>query len=169
MTNVKTLTTLSMMLAAAIVLNVIEMQLNIIPVPGAKIGFANLVTVIVLYLFDFKKASLVTILRVLLVGLLYRSFTVTFWMGLSGAIFSIITMGIMKKWFRLHIVTISVFGAIFHNIGQIIAGIYLLEEGLLVYYLPFMLFISVPAGFLIGVISNRFLQVYSRNFKVSSF
>ena len=112
---------------------------------------------------------MVTILRVLLVGLLYRSFTVTFWMGLSGAIFSIITMGIMKKWFRLHIVTISVFGAIFHNIGQIIAGIYLLEEGLLVYYLPFMLFISVPAGFLIGVISNRFLQVYSRNFKVSSF
>ena len=54
MKNLKTITTLSMLLAISIVLNVIEMQINVIPVPGAKIGFANLVTVIALYLFGFK-------------------------------------------------------------------------------------------------------------------
>lgn len=161
MNNLKTITTLSMMLATAIVLNVIEMSINVIPVPGAKIGFANLVTVIVLYMYGFRKALLVTILRVIIVALLYRSFTITFWMGLGGAILSIIGMGIFKKWFKLHPITVSVFGAILHTIGQIIVGIYLLDTEYLVLYLPLMLLISVPAGVFIGIISDRFFKVFN--------
>ncbi|VEU82993.1 Gx transporter family protein [Acholeplasma hippikon] len=160
MNNLKTITTLSMMLASAIVLNVIEMSINVIPVPGAKIGFANLVTVIVLYIYGFKKAFLVTILRVLIVALLYRSFTITFWMGLGGAILSIITMGILKQWFKLHPITVSVFGAILHTIGQVLVGMYLLSTELLILYLPIMLLISVPAGVFIGIISNRFFTIF---------
>lgn len=160
MKDLKTVTTLSMMLASAIVLNVIEMTINVIPVPGAKIGFANLITVIVLYIYGFRKAFLLTILRVLIVALLYRSFTITFWMGLGGAILSIVAMGILKKWFKLHPITVSVFGAILHTIGQVLVGMYLLDTELLILYLPIMLLISVPAGVLIGVISNRFFSIF---------
>src|SRR5690606_5951493 len=119
---------------------------NIIPVPNAKIGFANIVTVIVFYMYGFKETSILAILRVLLVGLLYRSFTIPFWMGLGGAILSVIIMGIFKKWFKLHIVTVSVFGAIFHTIGQVLVGMYLLQTDLLILYLTIMLPLSVPAG-----------------------
>src|SRR5690554_5342257 len=119
MKNIKTISYLSMLLAIAIVLNVIEMQINIIPVPGAKIGFANIAIVIVLYLYGFKEATIITILRVLIVGILYRSFTITFWMGLGGAAISVIVMGIFKR-FKLHLITVSVLGAITHTLGQVI-------------------------------------------------
>ena len=161
MKDLRKITILSMMIAVAIILNVIEMSINVIPVPGAKIGFANLVTVIVLYMYGFRSTSLVTILRVLLVGLLYRSFTIPFWMGLGGAIISITTMGILKQWFKLHIITVSVFGAITHTLGQVMVGIYLLETDLLILYLPLMLLISIPAGILIGVISQRFFKTFN--------
>ncbi len=160
MRNTRTITVLSMMLAIAIVLNVIEMQINVIPVPGAKIGFANIVTVIVLYLYGFRSASLVTILRVLIVALLYRSFTLPFWMGLGGAALSIVTMGILKQWFKLHTITVSVAGAITHTVGQVLVGMILLETELLILYLPLMLLISVPAGVFIGIIANRFFKVF---------
>lgn len=159
--SVKRLTTLSMMLAMAIVLNVVEMTINVIPVPGAKIGFANLITVIVLYAYGFKNATLVTLLRVLMVALLYRSFTVTFWMGLGGAILSIIVMGLFKNVFKIHIITVSVFGAITHTIGQVIVGIFVINSQYLVLYLPIMLMISIPAGIFIGIISNRFFKVFN--------
>ena len=161
MKNLNKITTLSMLIAVAIVLNVAEMSVNVIPVPGAKIGFANLVTVIVLYMYGYKEATLITILRVLMVGLLYRSFTIPFWMGLGGAALSLVTMGIIKVWLKLHIITVSVFGAILHTVGQVLVGMYLLEEGLLILYLPLMLIISIPSGILIGVISNRFLTTFS--------
>lgn len=160
MKNLNKITTLSMLIAVAIVLNVIEMSINVIPVPGAKIGFANIVTVIVLYMYGFKSASLVTILRVFLVGLLSRSFTIPFWMGLGGAILSITMMGILKQWLKIHLVTVSVFGAITHTLGQVIVGIYLLETDLLILYLPLMLLISVPAGVLIGLIAQRFFKTF---------
>ncbi len=162
MKDLKTITYLSMMLAVAIILNVIEMQINIIPVPGAKIGFANIAILIVLYLYGFKKASLITILRVLIVGILYRSFTITFWMGLGGAVLSVVVMGILKQWLKLHPITVSVFGAIFHTLGQIIVGIFLLETELLILYLPIMLLLSVPAGVLIGIIGDRFLINFNK-------
>jgi len=161
MRNIKTISYLSMLLAIAIVLNVIEMQINIIPVPGAKIGFANIAIVIVLYLYGFKEATLLTILRVLIVGMLYRSFTITFWMGLGGAAISVVVMGIFKK-LKLHLITVSVLGAIAHTLGQIIVGIFLLETELLILYLPIMLLISVPAGVLIGIIGNRFLRNFTQ-------
>lgn len=169
MKNTREITILSMLLAIAIVLNVIEMQINIIPVPGAKIGFANIVTVIVLYMYGFRKASLVTLLRVLIVALLYRSFTLTFWMGFGGAVASILIMGILKSWFKIHTITVSVIGAITHTIGQVVVGMILLETELLILYLPLMLLISVPAGILTGVIADRFLNSFSHVAKVKSY
>lgn len=158
-----------MLLAIAIVLNVIEMQINIIPVPGAKIGFANIVTVIVLYMYGFRKASLVTLLRVLIVALLYRSFTITFWMGLGGAVSSILVMGILKHWFKIHTITVSVLGAITHTVGQVVVAMVLSQTELLILYLPLMLLISVPAGILTGIIADRFLKSFSHVAKVKSY
>ena len=70
MINTRKMTLLANFLAIAIVLNIIESAIPIIPVPGAKLGFANVVTLIIIYVYSFKDGFALTILRVLLVALL---------------------------------------------------------------------------------------------------
>ncbi len=110
-------------------------------------------------LFGFKEAFLVVIFKSVLVGLLYSSFGIPFIMGLSGGILSVLVMYVIYK-FKFHAVTISVIGAVFHTLGQIIAGMFLLDTPLLIYYLPLMLLISVPAGILTGILAHRFVKIY---------
>ena len=63
--------TLSMLLAIARVLNLIEYQITgFIPVPGAKLGLANIVVLIVLFTFGFKEAFVIAVLRVVIASLL---------------------------------------------------------------------------------------------------
>ena len=94
MKNIKVITTISIMLAIAIVLNVVEMQLSFIPVPGAKIGFANLVTLIVLYSYGFKWALTGQVLRVVIVAGFFspNGFDNTFYMAFTGAVTSVSLM-----------------------------------------------------------------------------
>lgn len=153
------------LLSIAIVLNIIEMYINIIPVPGAKIGFANIVTLITLFYFGFKEALLLTVLRSVIVFLLYRATFIPFMMGLSGGILAVIVMFTLKK-IKLHIITISVIGAIAHSVGQVIMGMFLLETELLYLYLPLMLSIGIPAGIFTGIIAGRFLKIFGVENKI---
>ena len=155
------MTLLANLLAIAIVLNIIESAFPIIPVPGAKLGFANIVTLVVLYIYTFKDSSILTILRVLLVSLLSgRLLGPTFYMSLAGAIVATIAMGIMKKTNFFGMIGVSVIGSIFHCIGQIVAGIYVIGSTAIIWYLPIMLFLSIPAGALTGIIAKRFVATW---------
>ena len=98
MTKIRKMTLLANFLAIAIVLNIIESAIPIIPVPGAKLGFANVVTLIILYVYSFKESVVITLLRVFLVALLSgKLLGVTFYMSLSGAVFATLAMGFFKK------------------------------------------------------------------------
>ncbi len=162
MKNIRVITTISMLLAIAIVLNVVEMQLSFIPIPGAKIGFANLVTLIVLYIYGFKWAFSVNVLRVVIVAGFFspKGFDYTFYMAIAGAISSVCLMGILKQLTKIHVVTVSVLGAVMHTIGQVVVLMVSLETLPLIFYLPIMLIISIPSGVLIGIIGKRFFQVF---------
>jgi heptaprenyl diphosphate synthase len=153
---------LANLLAIGIVLNIIEsLYIHISPVPGAKIGFANIVTLIVIYLYGPKEAFLLTLLRIFLVSVLIGTFLgPTFYLGLGGAFLSITVMIILSKLDFFGIVGVSVLGSVFHAIGQVLIGIPVLGSSAIVYWLPVMLLISVPAGFLTGVISTKFLSVW---------
>lgn len=148
-------------LAIAIVLNIIESAIPIIPVPGAKLGFANVITLIIIYVYSFKDGFALTILRVLLVGLLSgKLLGPIFYMSMSGAVFATLAMGIFKKSNYFGIIGVSVLGSIFHCIGQIAAGIFVIGSIAVIAYLPIMLFLSIPAGVLTGVIAKRFLVIW---------
>lgn len=148
-----------MMLAIAIVLNIIEAQLTFfIPVPGAKLGIANIVTIIILFIFGFPEAFVVAILRVLIASLLSGRFLgPTMYMALSGGILSVIVMAIFKKINFFGIPGTSLFGSIAHVTGQVIVGYFIIQEGLLV-WLPLMLVLGVITGFVIGLIARQFLN-----------
>jgi len=162
MKKTKKMTLLANFLAIAIVLNIIESFIQVVPVPGAKLGFANIVTLIILFVYSFKDSSAVTIMRVLIVALLSGRFlSPTFYMALSGSVFAVLAMGLVKKTNFFGILGVSVIGSIFHAIGQIFAGIFVIGTAAIVFYLPIMLFLSVPAGALTGIIAKRFLVIWN--------
>ena len=155
------MTLLANFLAIAIVLNIIESAIPIIPVPGAKLGFANVVTLIIIYVYSFKDGFALTILRVLLVALLSgKLLGPIFYMSMSGAVVATLAMGLFQKLNYFGIIGVSVLGSIFHCIGQIAAGIFVIGSIAVIAYLPVMLFLSIPAGVMTGIIAKRFLVIW---------
>jgi len=148
-------------LAIAIVLNIIESAIPVIPVPGAKLGFANVVTLIVLYVYSFKDSSIITLSRVFLVALLTgKLLGPVFYMSFSGSVFAMLAMGLFKKTNFFGILGVSVLGSVFHCIGQVIGGYFVIGSTAIILYLPIMLFLSIPAGVVTGLIAQRFLKVW---------
>ena len=161
MQKTRKMTLLANFLAIAIVLNILESAIPVIPVPGAKLGFANVVTLIVLYVYTFKDSSILTIARVLLVSLLTgKLLGPVFYMSISGAILALLAMGIFKKMNFFGILGVSVLGSVFHCIGQVIGGYFVIGSTAIVLYLPVMLFLSIPAGVVTGLIAQRFLKIW---------
>lgn len=161
MTQIRKMTLLANFLAIAIVLNIIESAIPIIPVPGAKLGFANVVTLIILYVYSFKESVVITLLRVILVALLSgKLLGVTFYMSLSGAVVATLAMGFFKKLNFFGFIGVSTLGSVFHAIGQIAAGIFVIGSTAVIFYLPIMLLLSIPAGVLTGIIAQRFYAIW---------
>jgi len=161
MRQTKKMTLLANFLAIAIVLNIIESVIPVIPVPGAKLGFANIVTLVILYMYSFKDSAALTVLRVLLVSILTaKLLNPVFFMSLSGAVFSLLAMGFFKKTNFFGVLGVSVIGSVFHCFGQVFAGIFVIGSTAVILYLPIMLFLSIPAGALTGIIAQRFLTIW---------
>lgn len=148
-------------LAIAIVLNIIESAIPVIPVPGAKLGFANIMTLVILYMYSFKDSAVVTIMRVLLVSILTaKLLNPVFFMSMGGAVFAMFAMGFFKKTNFFGILGVSVLGSVFHCLGQVTIGIFVIGSTAVFLYLPVMLFLSIPAGALTGIIAQRFLTIW---------
>lgn len=165
-------TTLSMLLSLAVVLNIIE---SVIPlfngyIPGLKLGLANTVILFVLYVYSFKDALYVSILRVILVGILRTGlFSIAFFFSLGGAILSVTMMFIFKKITKLSIVGISIIGSIFHSLGQIIVAMFILETANMIYYLPWLLLFSIPTGIIVGLISKELVNHLQNDLKIKEY
>ena len=162
--DIRKITRLSMLLALSIVLSIIESMIPIIGsvIPGMKLGLANIVIIFVIYLYSFKDALYVSILRVVLIGILRSGlFSITFFFSLSGALMSIAFMYIFKKYTKLSIVGVSIIGAITHSIGQIIIAILFLDNINVIYYLPYLLLLSIPTGLIVGMSANGIIKHYN--------
>ena len=158
--ELKKLTRLTMLLSLSVVLNIIE---SFIPffngnIPGLKLGLANIIILVVLYMFSFKDALYVSILRVFLVGILRTGlFSMSFFFSLGGAILSIVVMYFAHKT-KLSIVGVSILGSISHSIGQILMAILIMNNVYIIYYIPWLLLFSVPTGILTGLCSKSLMK-----------
>ncbi len=156
----KRLTTLSIMLAVSIVLAIVESMIPAIPIPGVKLGLANVVTLILMYRYGHKDAFTVLILRIILVGLLRGNiFNVTFYLSFAGGMSAYLMMFIFNKVKVFSIVGVSIMGAFGHSVGQIIMAIILLETTELIFYFPYILVLSVITGVVTGIIARRSLTI----------
>lgn len=145
---------LGLFVALAFVLSYIEYMLPInLGVPGAKVGIANLAVMVTLYTIGEKNAIALSIIRVVLVGLTFGNVSMMMY-SLAGATLSLFVMLIAKKTDKLSMSGVSVLGGVFHNIGQIIVAMLVLETKSLIYYLPFLIVIGTITGVVIGLVSN---------------
>lgn len=155
----KDITIIGTLTAISVVISIIESYFTFIGniVPGLKLGLANIIILFALYKYNFKTAISVSIVRVLIVALIRTGFGINFFFSLSGAIFSIVSMFLVKKT-KLSIIGVSLIGSVFHSIGQVLVGIVVLDNYNIIYYLPYLLLFSIPTGILIGIIAKRLLK-----------
>ncbi len=140
--------------ALALVLSFVETLIPIpIPIPGVKLGLANLVTVVGLYLIGIPGTIAVTLVRIVLVGFSFGNpYSMIY--GLSGSFLSLLVMAILKKTGRFSQISISVLGGIAHNIGQITFAAVIVQTSGVFYYLPFLIAAGCIAGTLIGIVGG---------------
>lgn len=157
MSKTKRLCIISMLLAIAIVLNILESFIPVF-VPGVKLGLANIVILIMLYEFKPTEALLVNLLRILLVGVLRGNLlSPTFVMSLSGGVLSFIVMFLFSRLKIFSPIGVSVLGAVSHATGQVLAAIVLLGTQAVMYYLPFIAILSIVTGVFSGILTKVYL------------
>ena len=124
--------------------------------PGMKLGLANLAVVMALYLYGWREALMVNVLRIMLTGLLFGNmFSVLF--SLSGALVSFICMLSARK-LGLSLYGVSMAGGVSHNAGQLLTAAYVVHTVEIGYYAPFLLAAGLVTGFLIGVLGKEMLR-----------
>ena len=156
------------MIALAMVMSFIESLIPFpFPVPGMKLGLANLVTIAGFYLIGIPGTVCVTILRVVLIGFSFGN-PYSMLYGLSGSLISLAVMAAAKKFRWFSAVGISILGGVFHNIGQISFAALIVRTPGVFAYLPFLLFSGCAAGmvigFLGGIMAER-LANFTKNMK----
>ncbi len=162
----KKLVLLSTLTACAVILSYVEMLVPpLFPaVPGIKMGLANIITVFLLYKFSYKEAFFVALCRILIITLLFSS-ALTFIYSISGAVLSIIVMALLKRVNRFSIVGVSISGAVFHNLAQVIVAALIMQTAEIVYYMAALTVSGVVTGVAIGLLGSIFIK-YSGKFKI---
>ena len=155
----RSITTIGVLTAISVVISIIESYFTFIGniVPGLKLGLANIVIIFALYKYNFKTALSISLVRVFIISLVRSGFGLNFFFSLVGAIFSIISMVIVKKT-KLSIIGVSIIGSICHSVGQVLIGMLLLTNYNVIYYLPYLLLFSIPTGILIGIMAKKLLK-----------
>lgn len=147
---------LGAMTALALILSYVESFVPM-PLPGVKLGLANLVAVFVLYREGVLRAAGVSLLRVLLSSLLFGS-TVSLAYSLAGAALSIAVMASLRRTDRFSPLGVSIAGGVMHNAGQIIVCCILLDTAAVAAYLPILTVSGAVAGVAIGALAALLLS-----------
>ena len=142
-----------LLIALALVLSYLE---SLVPlsfaVPGIKMGLPNIVVVFALYRLRARDAAVISLVRVLLVSVLFGNvFSLAY--SAAGAALSLLVMMLLKSTGKFSETGVSVAGAVAHNAGQILVAVFVLETGRLVYYLPVLCISATIAGICIGLVS----------------
>lgn len=143
---------LGLLIALAFVFSYVEFLLPLnLGIPGAKLGLANLVIIVALYTLREREAFVLSMVRIVLVGVTFGSMS-TMLYSFAGGILSFVVMVLAKKTGKLSIAGVSVLGGVFHNIGQILLAMCVLETAGLIAYLPVLLLVGCVSGVVIGLL-----------------
>ena len=150
--KVKRLVYIAMLTAVALIIFMIEAQIpSPVPIPGVKLGLANIITVYAMFTLGPSSTLMILLCRVFL-GSIFSGQLITFLYSMSGGLLCYLSMLLMQKILtQKQIWVCSVIGAIFHNIGQIIAAVIITRTPGIAAYLPILLVTGIVAGVFTGI------------------
>lgn len=164
--STKKLTILSLLTALALIIYVVEAQLPpIVPIPGVKLGLANIVSLFTLFWIGKKEAFIVLILRIFL-GTIFTGQGLSFIYSLSGGVFSLVVVLLLFKTFSKKALYIpSIIGGICHNIAQLTCAIFVTSTVALLTYLPVLILSGIITGLFTGlaaqaIINHSYFKTY---------
>lgn len=162
--SVRHLTRLAMYTTLALALYGLESLLPPpIPVPGVKLGLANIVTLLLLRNYSAQDAATVLALRILLSAFAFGQ-AVSFAYSLAGGVCCFLIMYVINRLLQNHFLYLtSIFGALSHNLGQLLAAYVLTSVSGIMVYLPVLAVSGIMTGLFIGLcahFSQKYLETH---------
>ena len=155
---------LSLYVAMALILSYIESLIPLpLPIPGAKIGLPNIITLVSLLTLGWSLTLLVVIARIFLSGFMFGGgFSIVY--SLGGGLLSLLVMSLLLHFFKdkISIILISVFGAISHNLGQVIVAAIVVQTTSLLLYFLFLMLLAIPTGLFIGITARELIRLLGK-------
>ena len=146
------LTTLALLCAIALTIFMVEAQIPpLVPIPGIKLGLANIVTVFAVFAIGPKEAAAVLFVRIFLGAVFAGNFSTIFYSAAGGALAILTTIGLKFLLTKKQLWIAGVLGAIAHSIGQMAMAVALTATPSLLIYLPVMIGISIVTGCFTGL------------------
>ena len=151
-----------LLLALAVLFGYVEAIIPVpMPVPGMKLGLANIVIVTILYLAGWKEAIVISALRVLIIGFLFGNlFSISY--ALAGTALSILGMALVRKTRRFSVVSVSALGGVLHNCGQILVATLVVIGFPWKWYLPVLMLAGLGAGIVTGFLNRLIIPRVKR-------
>ncbi len=153
----RNITFLSLLVSYSLIIYIIETYIPnplIAIFPGAKLGLANIITLISLLMLGFKQTIIIVSVRVILSSIFAGPMSYLLF-SIGGAYLSLIFMYLSSKIKDFSIIGISIIGAIGHNIGQLLVASIIIQNINMIGYLPFMLIASLITGIFVGLVSKH--------------
>lgn len=161
MTSTKRLAECALFISLALVLSYIERFFPLqafIPLPGVKLGLANVVTMVSLMCLGKRDTFIIVILRCIL-GSMFGGGVTGLMFSLTGGMLSVSVMIAVSKVPYFSIYGVSILGAAAHNIGQILAAVILMQSIYILTYLPWLLLTGLVTGLVIAILSSGVLRI----------
>lgn len=159
--NVRKMAVLGLYTTIALTIFMIEAALpGLVPIPGIKLGLANIVTLFVLSRYSVKDALMVLIMRIILASV-FAGQIVSFIYSLCGGLLCLLVTALVHKLIgKKYIYLTSVMGAVAHNIGQISAAYFVMRLSGIFVYIPYLIISGIVTGMFTGIVCwfmNRYI------------
>ena len=166
--KVKKLTLLSLLSAIALTIFMVEAQIPaLVPIPGIKLGLANIVTVFTVFAIGPKEGAAVLFVRVFLGAVFAGNFSTILYSGAGGLCAILTTIGAKHILTKKQLWIAGVLGAIAHSIGQMAMAVAITQTLGLVAYLPVMIAVGILTGAFTGLCA-QFLVERGSLWKITS-
>ena len=161
------LTTLALLCAIALTIFMVEAQIPpLVPIPGIKLGLANIVTVFAVFAIGPKEAAAVLFVRIFLGAVFAGNFSTIFYSAAGGALAILTTIGLKFLLTKKQLWIAGVLGAIAHSIGQMAMAVALTATPSLLIYLPVMIVVSILTGTFTGLCAQFLVNRGGKPWKI---
>lgn len=170
--STKKLTALALFTTLSLAIYAIESAIPpLIPIPGIKLGLANIITLILLQYFSAKDALSVMLARVLLSTLMFGQ-AMSLAYSLTGGLASLLIMVLATKLLQKKMLFLTgAVGGLFHNLGQLLVAFALTATPGVLAYLPFLILSGILTGLFTGLcagFAGKYLKSVLKSVKDSS-